>query len=557
MQKNIIDSYFDDSVELEDNDIYDADAEDIPDSQIQNSTKPSYLDEEFVNSEHFINTGSIEEFGVERVSKVTGKKVTNYVDNDTFCNAVLDWKFKCETAESNGKKTPQMPNVIGEYITRIADGLSRRWNFRNYCVDTETEALTQRGWLKYDQITEDDIILSLDVDTKELKWSKIFEIYRGQYNGLMHQLKGSTIDALVTPEHKFVTQVGLKKVEDIMIKDHIITNGSPLITENSPYSDDLVALVGWFVTEGSIEKYERKRDDGISYYFSIAQSHSVNMKYCNEIESHLKSIDPDGYTVAYRDCGNCDFTIKVGSIIKDQILGAITEDKELTYEFILSMSHNQRQLLIDTMMKGDGSPKAKQYVQKSKDHIDKFLMLCALCGINTHVSQRVIDGKFGYSECYTVTLSDRKQCWGERVDFNGGRRSRKHGRKVNMPTVKYDGVVWCPRTEYGTFMCRRGTRVYITGNTYLDEMRDDAIYMAIRAVKNYDPSKSNNNNAFGYFNRVIWTAMITRIKIEKEEHDKKLNLLKDPMYLGYEAQDGHGDEHIDKNRMISVYDQKD
>lgn len=225
METNIIDSYFDDSVELEDNEIYDADAEDVPNSQVQSPKKASYLDEEFVNSEHFINTGSIEEFGVERVSKVTGKKVTNYVDNDTFCNAVLDWKLKCEAAEANGLGVPQMPNVIGDYITRIADGLSRRWNFRNY--------------------------------------------------------------------------------------------------------------------------------------------------------------------------------------------------------------------------------------------------------------------------------------------------------------------------------------------TYLDEMRDDAIYMAIRAVKNYDPSKSNNNNAFGYFNRVIWTAMITRIKIEKEEHDKKLNLLKDPMYLGYEAQDGHGDEHIDKNRMISVYDQKD
>lgn len=224
MEQNIIDSYFEDSVELEDECIYDADA-DVLNVQTKDNDKPNYLDDEFVNSEHFINTGSIEEFGIERVSKVTGKKVTNYVDNDTFCNAVIDWKFKCETAEQEGKPKPKMPDIIGEYIIRIADGLSRRWNFRNY--------------------------------------------------------------------------------------------------------------------------------------------------------------------------------------------------------------------------------------------------------------------------------------------------------------------------------------------TYLDEMREDAIYMAIRAVKNYDPLKSNNNNAFGYFNRVIWTAMVTRIKIEKDEHEIKLNLLKDPMYLGYESQDGIGDDHIDKNRMISVYDQRD
>lgn len=555
MVKDIVDSFFEDSTQLENEEIYDFDNDDS-DVKIK-IDEYSYLDEEFMNSDQYINTGSIEEYGVERVSKATGKTVINYVDNDTFSNAVMDWKRKCAIAEEEGRAKPNMPDIIGQYIILMADGLSRRWNFRSYCVDTETEALTKRGWLKYNEITEDDIILSMDVDTKELKWSKIFEIYRGQYNGLMHQLKGSTIDALVTPEHKFVTENGLKKVEDILIKEHIITNGSPLVTYDSPYSDDLVALVGWFVTEGTIETYNCKIDGGTSHYFSISQSHTVNMKYCKEIESHLNAIDPNGYTVAYRENGQADFAIKVSSIIKDQILNAITDDKELEYDFILSISHTQRQLLIDTMMKGDGTPSNRQYVQKSKEHIDKFLMLCALCGINTHVSKRAIDGEFGYSECYTVTLSDRKQCWGERVDFNGGRRSRKHGREKNEPTVPYNDVVWCPRTEYGTFMCRRGNRVYITGNTYIDEMREDAIYMAIRAVRNFDPEKTNNNNTYGYFNRVIWMAMVTRIKTEHVEHEKKLNLLKDPMYLGYEAQDGLGDNHIDKNRMISVYDQKD
>ena len=90
--------------------------------------------------------------------------------------------------------------------------------------------------------------------------------------------------------------------------------------------------------------------------------------------------------------------------------------------------------------------------------------------------------------------------------------------------------------------------------TYIDEMREDGIFMAIRAVKNYDPSKSNNNNAFGYFNRVIWMAFTTRIKAEHNQHDIKMSLLKDPMYLGYEVADGNGD-NIDKNKMISIYDE--
>lgn len=87
--------------------------------------------------------------------------------------------------------------------------------------------------------------------------------------------------------------------------------------------------------------------------------------------------------------------------------------------------------------------------------------------------------------------------------------------------------------------------------TYIDEMREDAVYMAIRAVKNFDPTKSSN--AFGYFNRVMWQAMTTRIKTEKEENDVKMSLLKDPMYLGYTSESSDNNQ-VDKDRLISVYD---
>lgn len=89
--------------------------------------------------------------------------------------------------------------------------------------------------------------------------------------------------------------------------------------------------------------------------------------------------------------------------------------------------------------------------------------------------------------------------------------------------------------------------------TYIDEMKEDGIYMAIRAVRNYDPSKSNNNNAFGYFNRILWQAFSSRIVIEAKEHDKRLSLLKDPLYLGYTSTEGN-DKQIDKDKIIQFYD---
>ena len=46
---------------------------------------------------------------------------------------------------------------------------------------------------------------------------------------------------------------------------------------------------------------------------------------------------------------------------------------------------------------------------------------------------------------------------------------------VNFEIKKYKGVVWCPETEYGTWVCRNGGYTFITGNSYKADMVGDAI----------------------------------------------------------------------------------
>lgn len=373
-----------------------------------------------------VDTGSIELFNVERTSEVTGKKVVNYVDNDGFCNAVIAWNDACRSAAAAEKPKPPMPDVIGQQILLMAEGLSRRYNFRNYCVDHETEALTQRGWLSVNEINEDDIILSMDSADGKLKWSKIFEIFRNEkYDDLMHSLQGTTINALITPGHKFITEYGLKKIEDIH-NENIILNGTAV--------DPLTEL-------------------------DLSKEYSALLTWSTTLRTNVIDLS------------------------------------------ILEMAHTESNI------------KRNDLVQ----------MIAAMNGISTFINdEKYVE--FINEKTFAVTES--------------------------IADIHYKGTIWCPRTEYGTFMCRRQGITYITGNTYIDEMRDDAVYMAIRAVKNFDPTKSNN--AFGYFNRVMWQAMTTRIKTEKDENDIKMSLLKDPMYLGYTSETS--DNQVDKDRLISVYD---
>jgi len=191
----------------------------------------------------------------------------------------------------------------------MVDRYSRGGNWRGYCVDEATEALTQRGWLGINEITTDDIILSFD--DGRLKWSKIKSIFRDDYDGKMHKLTVTGMDALVTPRHKFMTERGLIEVE------HLVENDRIILTEN------LIVPV-------------------------------------------------------------------------------------------------------------------------------------------------------------------------ESIDFHGGKRNDQ----PNEPTFDYKGRVWCPETEYGSFMARRNGSTYLSGNTYVDEMRSHALVQLSQVGLQFDESRSDNPFAF-------------------------------------------------------------
>jgi hypothetical protein len=104
------------------------------------------------------------------------------------------------------------------------------------------------------------------------------------------------------------------------------------------------------------------------------------------------------------------------------------------------------------------------------------------------------------------------------IDLHGATQGLKKPLKIkNKPTIDYKGIVWCPQTIYGTFVCQRNGYVYVTGNSYREEMIGDAIVKCFQALqnKNFDPKKGN---PFSYFTMISCHAFFNRIKKEKLEH---------------------------------------
>jgi hypothetical protein len=420
-----------------------------------------------------------------------------------------------------------MSNELAKMLTLLCSRYAKKGNWSGYCVDTETQALTKRGWLFHNEITTDDIILSHDISTGNLTWSKVLNIYTNNYAGKMHKLTTQGMDALVTPNHKFVsTERGIIPVEDIICNEHIVLMGKSIedINQISKFTDDEVRVIGWAVTGGHYLAHSKKK-----HAITIYQKEGLKADKIRKCLS-LSNTQYSEHTSRRNNLNLVGFRCS-GPFITE-IYNSIAPKRVLSMDMILNLTKSQRQILIETMVAGDGwlrPNNAMSYVQKDKHHIEAFRLLCTLCGIRTSISKygfktpsSVIHPEGTISECHIMNLytESKQSCKAESIDFHGGKQSAGgREQKPNLPTVEYNDIVWCPTTEYGTFVCRRNNTIYVTGNSYNEDMQGYAMMMLVKTWKSFDPAKSSN--PFAFFTQCLKSSFIQTLNSEKRQRDIK------------------------------------
>nr|DAK84365.1 MAG TPA: Large subunit terminase [Caudoviricetes sp.] len=375
-----------------------------------------------------------------------------------------------------------------------------------YCVDDLTEVLTQRGWLRYDQIEIGDKTLGLDPVTHKARWDRINKLNIFDYDGELNSLETEGHSSLTTDNHRWY--VDQRKFNNetrrydslepavVMSKDlntrHTIIGAAEV--ENLPTErtqrDETVELVGWFWTEGHINRCRRtgKQLDGIE----ISQSWRVNEDNCKRIEACLRGLFGDPVDLFTR--GGCKAPVKPewrmhksGGNIRFYLnswigkrLKTLAPDRRPTFEFISSLTREQLELFVEVSELADRT-KPGCIAQKDGKSLEAVQMAYVLLGRRTAIRVNGND--------MTVLSSYRES-----------RRKIKYKPEIHK-RVSYKGIVWCPTTDTGSWLARRNGKTYFTGNS----PEGDALGFAMAHV----PEKIDQ---YGEERPVIVFDLLLRIK---------------------------------------------
>lgn len=158
--------------------------------------------------------------------------------------------------------------------------------YRQQCLDSSTEILTKRGWLKRGEITNADIVAAFDVHENKSEWCPVEEIIsRPLADGEeMYAISSPHLDIRVTADHimivrsqsptsiRWIGEYAWKTaIRESMFKIPVAAHSA---TEDAALSDDEIRFLGWWLTDGTKNKTTNQ--------LIIAQSASKPV-HCDEI----------------------------------------------------------------------------------------------------------------------------------------------------------------------------------------------------------------------------------------------------------------------------------
>lgn len=375
-----------------------------------------------------------------------------------------------------------------EYVRNIGSNvyIPRLHNVYGPCFDDQTEVLTDRGWLFFKDLQDEDKIASRAEDGS-MEYLKPIAYQDYEYSGKMHHFLSRSVDQMVTPDHKIffasntTDQNGEREVTDFRLgKASANCNRSELFftsklawkgtdpgstyaipayydtigrlrrPEQSVPMNAWFSFAGWFISEGSafIDANNNARvvitqNEGQNYEDICNALDDLNLKYTTRDHTFVEDHNGNVVTIT-KDA--CVYNAALCKLVRDQF-GVGSENKRIP-RWMLEAPVPLLEKLYASLMKGDGDSDGGRYTTKSQRLADDFMELALKLGKTANLSH---DGV-----CYRVSITDRDKFSLRNADY----KKENNHKLVNYVGRVYD--VTLPRNH--VLMVRRNGKACWSGN---------------------------------------------------------------------------------------------
>jgi hypothetical protein len=379
-----------------------------------------------------------------------------------------------------------VPQCYGSQLLRPTDSLVL---YLQQCLDSETEVLTQRGWVGHQDIRDDDRVAGWQSADGSIQWCAVQEIVKRPLaaSERMYAISSPHLDIRVTGGHDMLVRGRShtskhwrkQQAEEVAQRASMFTipvSGVQDVGE-APLSDDEVRFLGWFLSDGTHNRANNaitisqtsSKTDQLDAIRRVLRS--CGFKY-GEHTMH-RSGDYAGYdpliqfTISYGVPRGRDRHLRGWSALDPWI------DKTLppAYE---QLSARQVSILLDALNEGDGVKTEVDWVRRTMtitagDNLvlaERLQSLCVRRGYRANLSvQRPSTRPNAQPQAVlhirpkqTATIAGHGMADG---DVNG--RAYQRSRFVEVDADPGE-TVWCVRNEFGSLIIRRNGKVAIVGN---------------------------------------------------------------------------------------------
>jgi len=361
----------------------------------------------------------------------------------------------------------------GYFMARYRDFEFISSNSGYQCHDVDqTEVLTQSGFKKYDDITEDDLIGTFNEKTEELEYQPYSNRYDYSYDGRMIHFKSKRMDCLVTPNHRMLIRNRNSRNKDkweisfakdvtpshqfrtVVNKWQGRNNFPKTIRIDNEYEldlEDYIKLVCYFAAEGSIRRETRKERSTFGEPATTTICQSEKGKAFIGIKKLSDSISYRVRHYAKYD----QFCIHNKKLTTHLIsaCGSRSENKRIP-SWIKELPTRYLHLAINCLIEGDGylEHSVKNGYQygfevKSKQLAEDLYEIAFKCGYSPLMAKR-----------------KRRDLWA--VDFSDAPSGRyPYLTSKYIEEENYKGRIFCFTVPNGLFITRRNGKISIHGNS--------------------------------------------------------------------------------------------